>query len=247
MTLEDFFALHRKAALAFSGGVDSAYLLYEAVKNKADVKPFMVKTAFVPEFAVKYAVNIGKMLGTDAEIIELDILNTADICDNTNMRCYFCKSVMLGAVKAAAKKEGYNLIIDGTNADDNAAERPGMAAAKELGVISPLKECGISKSEIRRLSKEAGLFTWDMPSYSCLATRIHQGEKITSEVLKKVEKSESLLFKLGFSDFRVRVYNGAARIQLKKEQLPLIIENREEILNNLKPMFDDVLLDLNTR
>ncbi|HIZ16939.1 MAG TPA: ATP-dependent sacrificial sulfur transferase LarE [Firmicutes bacterium] len=247
MTMEDFFTLHRKVALAFSGGVDSVYLLYEAIKNKADIKPFMVKTAFVPAFAVKDAVGIGKMLGTEVEIIELDILNTANICGNTSMRCYFCKLAMLGAVKEAAEKEGYNLIIDGTNADDDASERPGMAAAKELGVISPLKECGLSKAEIRRLSKEAGLVTWNMPSYSCLATRINQGEKITSDMLKKVEKAEGLLFKLGFSDFRVRVYNGAARIQIKEEQLPLIIKDRKEILDNLNTMFADVLLDLNTR
>lgn len=247
MTLSEFFASYRKIALAFSGGADSAYLLYEGIKNKADIKPFMVKTAFVPEFAVKDAVGLCKMLEVGMEIIELDILNSADICDNTNMRCYFCKAAMLSAVKTAAGKNGYSVIIDGTNADDDAAERPGMTAAAEAGVLSPLRECGLSKAEIRRLSKEAGLFTWDKPSYSCLATRIYPGEKITSASLTDIENAENLLFELGFSDFRVRVYNKTALIQLKENQLPFIAEKREKILSGLKPLFKDVLLDLNTR
>ena len=247
MTLSNFFKINKRAALAFSGGVDSAYLLYAAVENKADIKPYLVKTPFVPDFAVRDAVKIGKILGIKIEIIDLDILSDADICSNTEMRCYFCKLAMLRYVKTSAKKDGYDLIIDGTNADDNAADRPGMAASAEMGVISPLRECGLSKSEIRCLSKKAGLFTWDKPSYSCLATRIYKGEKITSVVLADIEKAESFLFKLGFSDFRVRLYNKSARIQLKEEQMPLFAEKRKEILMALKPIFHDVVLDLNTR
>ena len=119
-----------------------------------------------------------------------------------------------------------------------------MRALRELSVRSPLRECGLTKAEIRRLSKEAGLFTWDKPAYACLATRIPSGTAIDAETLRRVEGAENALGALGFADFRVRVFHGAARIQLREEQLPRAAAERESILNAVRPYFDTVLLDL---
>ena len=122
-----------------------------------------------------------------------------------------------------------------------------MRALRELSVRSPLRECGLTKVRIRALSREAGLFTWDKPAYACLATRVPTGETITAEKLQKTERAEALLFSLGFRDFRVRYFAGAARIQLPEAQLPLALERRTELLSELKKIYPAVLLDLEVR
>jgi uncharacterized protein len=122
-----------------------------------------------------------------------------------------------------------------------------MKATAELSVRSPLRECGISKDEVRRLSKEAGLFTWDKPAYACLATRVPTGRPITKALLHQVEKSEDALFSLGFTDFRVRVYEDAARLQFLPEQMPAALEQRAEIIRVIKPYFPHILMDLEGR
>ena len=147
----------------------------------------------------------------------------------------------------AAAQDGYALILDGTNASDDALDRPGIRALREMGVRSPLRECGLSKGEIRRLSKEAGLFTWDKPAYACLATRIPTGQPITQELLSRIESAEDALFALGFTDFRVRVFHDAARVQLKPAQMQQALTRRSEILENMRPYFETVLLDLKGR
>ena len=139
------------------------------------------------------------------------------------------------------------MLLDGTNASDDFSDRPGMQAIRELQVRSPLRECGLTKTEIRRLSKEEGLFTWNKPSYACLATRIPAGTVLTEPELQKIEKAEDKLFSLGFTDFRIRLFHGAARIQLPAEQMAKMTEIREEIYRELKPYFKAVLLDLETR
>lgn len=147
----------------------------------------------------------------------------------------------------AAAADGFDLVIDGTNASDDAGDRPGMRALRELSVRSPLRECGLTKAEIRARSREAGLFTWDKPAYACLATRIPTGEVITAEKLAATETAEAELSGLGFSDFRVRLLDGCARIQVRPEQLTLVLERREEILQKLKPYYRAVVLDLEVR
>ncbi len=139
------------------------------------------------------------------------------------------------------------VLIDGTNASDPEDDRPGMQALRELGAESPLRICGLSKDEIRQLSKEYGLFTWDKPSYACLATRIPTGTAIDCETLQKVEKTEDALFRLGFSDFRVRVFHGAARIQLLASQWQLDEERRRQVTDAAGRYFDTVLLDMTPR
>ena len=248
MTLQEFFAKNPRAAIAFSGGVDSSYLLYAAVQCGADVHAYFAKTAFQPQFELDDARRLAENVGAKLTVLELDALSSEDVARNPANRCYYCKKVIFNMIMKAAAEDGYTVLLDGTNASDDAGDRPGMKALQELQVKSPLRECGLVKSEIRRLSKEGGLFTWDKPSYACLATRIPTGCEITAEKLQKTEAAEDFLFSLGFSDFRVRMMpNGAARLQLPENQLPLLMEKRAEILNELKKHYPAVLLDLEVR
>ena len=155
MNLTQFWQANPKAAIAFSGGVDSAYLLYSAVQSGADVKAYYAKTAFQPAFELEDAKKLAAQLGAQMEILTLDVLSVPKVVENPQNRCYYCKTALFSAMTAAAKKDGFTLILDGTNASDEAADRPGMQALRELSVRSPLRECGLTKKEIRRLSKEA--------------------------------------------------------------------------------------------
>ena len=247
MTLSEFFSLHPRVAIAFSGGVDSSYLLYEAVKYAKSVRAYYVKSAFQPQFELDDAVRMADELGSDMKIIDMDVLSFPVVGDNPPDRCYYCKRAIFGAITENAAKDGFSVLLDGTNASDDAGDRPGMKALAELKVMSPLRECGLTKAEIRRLSKEAGLFTWDKPAYACLATRIPAGEKITAEKLAATEASENYLFSLGFTDFRVRSSNGHARLQLPEDQWGLLIEHRKEILSKLGEYYKTVSLDLEVR
>lgn len=247
MNLKEFFAENKRAALGFSGGVDSAYLLYASKKYGVYVQPYYIKTQFQPEFELNDALKLCSYLDIKLKVIELDILSDNIISSNPKDRCYYCKKRLFSALKQNAHADGIELIIDGTNASDSIEDRPGMKAIKELCVISPLRECGLTKKQIRKLSKEAGLFTWDKPSYACLATRIPVDVVITKDSLKKVERAEEKLSLMGFRDFRVRIYDKAARIQVKESQISKLIENREKILSELKPYFDIVMVDMETR
>jgi len=247
MNLSLFFQQHPRAAIAFSGGVDSAYLLYAAIKCGADVKAYYVKTAFQPQFELDDAMRLSEELGADMEIIPCDILCEDKVTANPADRCYHCKQKLFSLLTKKAKEDGYTLVLDGTNASDDAGDRPGMRAIRELSVRSPLRECGLTKAEIRRLSKEAGLFTWDKPAYACLATRIPTGEVIMAEKLWKTEAAESYLSGLGLRDFRVRMMGNTAKLQVSGSGLQIILNNRKEIVAELKKYYDAVVLDLETR
>ena len=205
MDLKDFFRENPKVALAFSGGVDSAYLLYAAGESGASVRAYYVKSAFQPRFELEDARRLAGELGADMRILEEDVLADAQVASNPRDRCYHCKKRLFTAIAKAAAEDGFSVLMDGTNASDDAGDRPGMRALRELEVRSPLRECGLTKAEIRRLSKEAGLFTWDKPAYACLATRIPTGAEITEERLCRTERAESYLASVGLRDFRVRM------------------------------------------
>lgn len=247
MGLTAFFDQNKSLALAFSGGVDSAYLLYAAVKSSVKVTAYYVKTPFQPQFEYDDAVKLAAQLGAEMKTIELDVLLDETVVANPANRCYYCKKRIFSAILDAARADDYTLVIDGTNASDDASDRPGMAALKELQVRSPLREAGLTKAEIRHLSKEAGLFTHDKPAYACLATRIPTGSVITKELLEKTEKCEEYLKNLGFSDFRIRSFGTAARLQLPEAQLPALLARRGEILAELKKYYTAVLLDMEVR
>ena len=247
MTLLAFFKENPKAALGFSGGVDSSYLLYAGVQAGADIHPYYIKTAFQPQFELDDAERLCAQLGIPLTVLELDVLKNEAVTANPPDRCYHCKTALFGALSAQALADGYTLLLDGTNASDDAGDRPGMRALKELHVCSPLRECGLTKAEIRRLSREAGLFTWDKPAYACLATRIPSGDAITAEKLLATERAEAFLFSLGLTDFSVRNYHGAARLQFPEAQLNAVLARRAEILQELKKDYPAVLLDLEVR
>lgn len=248
MTLSEFFAGQERVALAFSGGVDSAYLLYAAVQAGCAVRPYYVKTAFQPAHELADARRLAGALGVELCVLELDILSHPAVTDNPADRCYHCKRRIFSAILERAAADGCTLVVDGTNASDEAADRPGMRALAELSVRSPLRECGLGKADIRALSRQAGLFTWDKPAYACLATRIPTGTPLTAEALARTEQAEAALAALGFSDFRVRLgAAGEARLELRAEQLPLLLERRAELLSALSPHYTAVTLNLETR
>ena len=247
MELKQFFEAHPEAAIAFSGGVDSAYLLYEAMQFGKRVKAYYVKTAFQPQFELEDAFRLAEELGTDMQVLEVDILCDATVTANPADRCYHCKKVLFSHILKAANADGFSVLLDGTNASDEASDRPGMRAISELSVRSPLRECGLTKSKIRQLSKDAGLFTYDKPAYACLATRIPTGEEITAAKLQRTERAEAYLSQLGFRDFRVRCQGDTAKIQIRETNLSLLIRHREVILKELKQYYTSIVLDLEVR
>ena len=246
-SLRAFFAAHPRMALAFSGGVDSAYLLYAARACGCDVAAFYAQSAFQPAFERRDAQRLAEQLDVPLNVVPLDVLAVAAVRDNPADRCYHCKKAIFTALLAAAEAQGYEAVMDGTNASDDTSDRPGMKALVELGVLSPLRLCGITKAQVREYSRAAGLFTWDKPAYACLATRIPTGTSITDEDLNRVEGAEAALFEMGFSDFRVRLFHGAARLQLPGGQMAQALERREAVRGALAPWFDTVMLDLKDR
>lgn len=247
MELQEFFQENPKVAVAFSGGVDSSYLLYAAKQYAKEVRAYYVSAEFQPKFEYEDAMRLAKEIGAQVSVIKLSALAVPGVAENPANRCYYCKQGIFGAIWRAAKEDGFSVLLDGTNASDDAGDRPGMKALAELSVRSPLRECGLTKAQIRELSKEAGLFTWDKPAYACLATRIPTGEVITKEKLARTEAAEGFLFSLGFKDFRVRSKEGHARIQLPEAQWGLLMQHRAEILQELSKYYETVSLDLEVR
>ncbi len=247
MTLDEFFQKHPRGALAFSGGVDSAYLLWAGLQAGAEVRPYFVKTPFQPRFELEDARRLCARLGVALTVIEYDILSDPAVAANPPDRCYHCKRRLFSLMKERAEADGLPLLLDGTNASDDGGDRPGMRALRELEVRSPLRECGLTKDRIRVLSRQAGLFTWDKPSYACLATRVPTGRAITREDLERVERGEEALASLGFVDFRLRLTAGGARLQVPEGQLPLALERRRDILSVLSADFSELTLDLTPR
>lgn len=247
MDLSEFFQAHPKVALAYSGGCDSTFLLAEALRCGADVRPYLIRTAFQPQFEMADALRYASDLGVTVTQIELDVLADAAVAANPADRCYLCKKALFGNLIRRAAQDGYTTVIDGTNASDDAGDRPGMRALAELGVLSPLRLCGLTKAEVRRQSRALGLPTWSKPAYACLATRIPTGRTITAAMLEWVEKAEEVLFDMGFADFRVRVLGEAARLQMPADQMERALAQRETILSRLSPFFQVVLLDLAAR
>ena len=228
--LRRFLAEHPRPAIAFSGGADSSYLLYAAASCGTDAKAYFVKSAFVPEFEKGDAVRTAKELGVPLEIIEADVLADPALRANPADRCYLCKKKVFGAILEKAAEDGRACVMDATNASDDPSGRPGMRALPELGILSPLRECGLAKPEIRRLSHEAGLWTWDLPSYSCLATRVPEGMPLTEDILSRTEHAENGARALGFSDIRIRARpDGKALAEITEGQQDLLERRRPEL------------------
>ncbi|MCL2227528.1 MAG: ATP-dependent sacrificial sulfur transferase LarE [Oscillospiraceae bacterium] len=243
--LSQFFKKNSKIAIAYSGGVDSSYLLYAAKAAKCNVRAYYIKTQFQPKKELDDAISFAAKCGVSLTVDALNALEDLNVANNAAGRCYNCKVHIINRLWELAKSDGFEVLCDGTNADDDEADRPGMKALQEYGVLSPLRECGLAKEDIRRLSKEAGLNTHDKPSYSCLATRIPQGTQLTVNLLGKIERAEGVLLDMGFSDLRVRfVPPSGAKIQLPDSQTDAAMGKRSEILAAFKPLFNAISLDL---
>ena len=243
MTIREYYKENPAAAVAFSGGVDSAWLLPEAVRYAQRTAAYFVRTPFQPDFELEDARETAARLGASLTVVELDILADPAVAANPADRCYYCKKALFTRLLEAAGAGGFPLVLDGSNASDDAGDRPGMRALRELGVRSPLRECGVTKAEIRRLAREAGLPVWDKPSYACLATRVPAGTPITAEALDRIARGEAALMALGFSDFRLRLRDGNALLQVREEQTALAEQLLPEIQNQLAKDFARVFLD----
>ena len=236
-------------AIAYSGGSDSSLLLSIA----ADVLGgravgIMAKSVLQAAHEVRDAVRFAGRLGIQLEQVDLDPLSWPNFCENCRDRCYICKKKMYASFLATIPAGV--VLMDGTNIDDLSTDRPGLRAIRELLVRMPLVEAGLSKSEVRMLSKELGLVTWDLPSSSCLATRISRGKKITLEKLDLVEKGERYLVSLGFSGCRTRLAGNGVVITLIKEDFDRIVsdEMRLKVINFFENLnMPKVFLDLSER
>ena len=190
---------------------------------------------------------MAEALGARVRVLEVDVLACPAVAANPPDRCYHCKKVIMSTIKAAAAADGFALVLDGTNFSDDIADRPGFKALGEEGVLSPLRLCGLTKTEIRERSREAGLLTWDKPAYACLATRIRTGQPIDAGTLRAVEAGEEALFALGFTDFRVRTAGGRARLEFTRDQLGRARSMLPEIRAQLAPYFTAVDEELTER
>jgi uncharacterized protein len=206
--------------VAFSGGVDSTLLVrvaHDALGNRAIAATGLSQTYAAEE--MDEAKAIAAEIGVEHVLVTTMELTDPRYADNTHQRCFFCKSELYGRLNELARQRGLRTVIDGTNADDGTDFRPGMRAAKQLGVRSPLQELGFTKSEIRQLSAAFGLRTWDKPAAACLASRFAYGDPISVEKLRQVAAAESGLRRLGFRGFRVRHHGDVARLELSPDQM----------------------------
>lgn len=244
MTLKEFFLNNKKLALAYSGGVDSSYLLYLTKKYNVDVTAYFVKTEFQPYFVMKDSIQFAQSIDANLKIIADNILDNVSIINNDDNRCYYCKKHIMELIINSAKEDGYDLIIDGTNFSDDEFDLPGFKALNEMNIISPLRICKLTQNDVRKLSKEEGLSIWNKFSYSCLATRICKNQRITKRLLSNIEKSETYLSDLGLKDFELSVSEKTAVIKVKREDFNKVINYRDKIVITMSHMFDNIYLDL---
>ena len=235
-------------AVGFSGGVDSSFLLAAAREALGDgVIAVTARSLFVPEADLEEAAVFCEERGIRQFIADFDPLADETIRSNPADRCYHCKKKVFGAIIDKAREEGIEHVADGSNADDLADYRPGSKAVSELGIISPLQEAGLGKAEIRELSKEMGLPTWEKPSAACLASRVPYGEELTAEKLTMIDAAEDHIRALGFSNVRVRAHGDLARIELAKDDIGRFMDEniRSGVETRLRELgFTYVTIDL---
>ena len=235
-------------AIAFSGGVDSTFLLKVAADTLGDkVIAITARSSAYPEREFRQAENFAISLGVKHIVIVSEELEIDGFAENPVDRCYFCKLELFKKIKEVARQHGITYVADGSNTDDTGDYRPGMKALKELEVVSPLKEAGMSKEDIRLLSKEMGLPTWNRQAFACLASRFPYGHKITSEKLEMVDRAEQFLLDLGFNQIRVRHHGDLARIEAGAAELKrfFLEDLMESVYNELRKIgFTYVALDM---
>lgn len=235
-------------AVAFSGGVDSSFLLKCAHDVLGDrVLAVTADSVFIPSMEIQAAQDFCRQYGIRQKLVSIDVFGMNGVKENPPDRCYHCKRGIFERLLAAAREEGISVVAEGSNLDDDGDYRPGMRAIRELSVRSPLKEAGLNKAEIRELSKRIGLDTWDKPSMACLASRIPYGEALSKEKLRAVEQAEQLLHDLGIRQCRVRCHGTLARIEVLPEDFKRVMydEIREKLIGSFKEYgFSYVSMDL---
>jgi len=235
-----------KAIVAYSGGVDSTFLLKVAhdVLGK-NVIAITATSATYPKQELDQAKKLAKNIGVKQIIIKSEEMKNEKFSKNTPNRCYYCKRELFSKIKKIAIAQNIRNIIDGSNVDDTKDYRPGTKALIEHGVRSPLREAGLTKKEIREISREMKLNSWNKPALACLASRFPYGTKITKERLKQVERAESYLSNLGLNQIRVRYHDNTARIEVKKEDFTKILKHTKKIIQQFKKLgFIYVTLDI---
>jgi uncharacterized protein len=246
--LKDKLKQMDRVMIAFSGGVDSTFLLKAAsLSGLSEILAVTGLSESMPVEELSFARRITDALHIKHRTIITEELKDKNYTDNPPNRCYYCKKELFTKLKEIAVKENFSFILDGTNADDGKDWRPGKHAAKEKGVQSPLLDAGLGKKEIREISRKIGLPTWNKPATPCLSSRFPYGQKITAEELEKVNKAEAFLKKFGLKELRVRNHADVARIEIRPDEFPKLMDNeaRRDIVDFLKSLgFKYITLDL---
>lgn len=245
--LETILKSYGKVAIAFSGGVDSTFLLRVAsdVLPDKSVLALTIDTPLIPRQELELSQKIAQQLSVEQILVQFDPFSIAEFRQNTAQRCYYCKKAMFAALQTVAAERGFNILLDGSNADDVGVYRPGRQAAAELKVQSPLEAAGFTKAEIRRVSRELGLITWDLPSMPCLATRFPYDTELTLAKICRVEQGEEVLRKCGLQELRLRDHGMTARLEVPTSQFDVVLRQKEVIIEKLKSLgYKYIVLDL---
>jgi pyridinium-3,5-biscarboxylic acid mononucleotide sulfurtransferase len=233
--------------VAFSGGVDSTFLLKAAVDTLGanHVLAVTADSETYPSSELEEAITLAKRIGAKHQVIETSELAIPGYAENNKNRCYFCKSSLFDHLIPVMQEKGFQNVIYGVIADDLNEYRPGMKAAKEKGIRGPLQEANLFKQEIRELSRNLGLPTWEKPSFACLSSRIAYGEYITAEKLTKVDKAERFLKSLQIRQVRVRTHQDIARVEVEPIDMKVVLENHSAIVQELQSYgYKYITLDL---